>query len=1601
MIQTHKRGHLHPGGLRQAILTWLLVTAVSVPITVAQTVYTPVRYYTFNGSNAVTDSTGNYALNFNYYGSQYAVGTGGQVGKFLTLNSASTLVEGGALTLTNAVSVEFLLKPGYDFGISKIIHRGDGAFEIRMEYASLTFGTSHKSSSGATINDEFTISLDAIGRKSYGYYVDGNWHHLVFRFNAATGEKTIWVDGQLPAGFSKTITPGTFNSTGSNTLYLNHTISYVKYYGSIDEIAVYNKIIPDKLIYKHFLGVQNQQPYNYTDDFSGTIPSATSVTGSLDPLEFGPGYPSVNVSATDQILSFPTPRYKTGHTLHPNVPLYGIEYLGGLNQTGVSYSQALSNAKVQQVDLINNFNQSVLVTSNTGEYPYYGDTTKFGGWFIQYANQNPTKHTSAFSFWLTVNPSHIGRPRSTSYINCNCLSDRHYLRNSSNQFIDLYGNVTSSKYLSPAAPVDSFVYDGLTQRYYLQQLTNRMTRPLNLIFENGEGIPLINSSSVMAMDPAVNTDRNSSGLDWTTYEGNRAFNKVKTYRDQFMSLPALANTKFAYYQVDGQPSWRLKYSELRNANTTVNNQFYPTGDIYMRYPYNWRTWVGAWHGWQWVAESRKVELDLGDKLFGPAVAAGWEFDETKNVRPAQWLGMLKAIGMTGAEFYYTSFFNLQPPFPEAKNWAWQAVMPAYAQGITSRYEDLLRNGFLMEGDVPNNITNPSWNAFSFKSGDLRKLVVVRKLNTIRKYAITGTLQPNSSWVGNAENSGVAQIQLDGQTLKFNVRRQGSTYIYDYTNTASPVFYQLDGWHEATHPSYWSKDFMIEAELFDNNNSALVIKTSVPAGTTSGDYTNYTSYVTFQTVSDVKYNFTPRRNNTVPLYLWVRARSTNGTLTGFTARLASGTVHTFNCVKDTSWQWYRINSNNVAAVFTGLTSTLQELTISPNTTTLQIDKIHLSTDAGTLYTAAINSCSGASATITASGPTNFCQGGSVTLTANSGSSYLWSNGATTQSINTTASGTYTVMVTISGSGSAVSSPVTVNVYSLPIVTISAGSATTFCQGGSVTLTASSGSSYLWSPGNQTSQSITVSSSGAYNVRVTNSNGCSKISSNTNVTVNPLPTATISAGGSTTFCQGGAVTLTASSGSSYLWSPGNQTTQSIQANSSGTFTVRVTNSNGCYATSSGTIVTVNSLPTATISASGSLNLAQGQSVTLTASTNSAYLWSPGGQTTKSITVSTAGSYTVRVTNSYGCTAISSPAVVTVQGTAVPATITASSATSFCQGGNVTLTANSGTAYLWSTGATSQSISVSGSGTYTVTVTNNGIPSVSPGTSVTVWPLPTATITAGGSTSICSGSSVTLTAGTASSYYWLSGGQTSQSISASTAGSYQVRVTNSYGCSQTSAATNVTVTSCSTTCDKPYGLSTLGVTSNSATISWMNPGTGQTQFQVKLKNMSNNYIYITGQVPYTTTTITVGANSGTTYHWWVRSWCGSVKSTYAGYLTYTTPLPRVQSTSTMNEDYFEPLYPDPEEEVKAPETSIRQFGVYPNPAMNEVMITYEATSDRPVALTLTDVHGRVVMTRELSTAEGFNLHALETSSFLRGVYMLQIKGEGTCDIKRLVLQ
>lgn len=138
----------------------------------------------------------------------------------------------------------------------------------------------------------------------------------------------------------------------------------------------------------------------------------------------------------------------------------------------------------------------------------------------------------------------------------------------------------------------------------------------------------------------------------------------------------------------------------------------------------------------------------------------------------------------------------------------------------------------------------------------------------------------------------------------------------------------------------------------------------------------------------------------------------------------------------------------------------------------------------------------------------------------------------------------------------------------------------CTGQSATLTAPAGfASYLWQDGS-TSQSITVSQPGAYNVMVTDASGCSSISANKIVELNPDETPTVSVNGELNFCQGESVTLTSSSASGYAWTNGSNS-QSVVVTQTGSYSVAIQGVCGTFSSAS---VVVDVLPAPTPVASG---------------------------------------------------------------------------------------------------------------------------------------------------------------------------------------------------------------------------------------------------------------------------------------------------------------------------------------------------------------------------------------------------------------------------------
>jgi hypothetical protein len=382
-------------------------------------------------------------------------------------------------------------------------------------------------------------------------------------------------------------------------------------------------------------------------------------------------------------------------------------------------------------------------------------------------------------------------------------------------------------------------------------------------------------------------------------------------------------------------------------------------------------------------------------------------------------------------------------------------------------------------------------------------------------------------------------------------------------------------------------------------------------------------------------------------------------------------------------------------------------------------------------------------------------------------------------------------------------------------ISAGGNTTFCQGGSVSLTGNvsggcTGCTYSWSNG-MTGQTISVNTAGSYTVTATKSCGASAISAPEVVTVNALPSAT--SNNSSPVCEGNSVNLTATGGGTYAWSGPNGFSSTLQnpvisnvtATNSGNYTVTVTGANGCTNTAS-TSVTVNALPSATSNSNSPVCV--GNSVNLTATGGGTYAWSgPNGFSStlqnpviSNVTATNSGNYTVTVTGANGCTNTASTSVTV---NALP-TATSNNSSPVCEGNSVNLTATGGGTYAWSgpNGFSStlqnpviSNVTATNSGNYTVTVTGaNGCTNTA-STSVTVNALPSAT--SSNSSPVCEGNSVNLTATGGGTYAWSGPNGFSSTlqnpvitnVTAINSGNYTVTVTDANGCTNT-ASTSVTV-------------------------------------------------------------------------------------------------------------------------------------------------------------------------------------------------------------------
>lgn len=389
----------------------------------------------------------------------------------------------------------------------------------------------------------------------------------------------------------------------------------------------------------------------------------------------------------------------------------------------------------------------------------------------------------------------------------------------------------------------------------------------------------------------------------------------------------------------------------------------------------------------------------------------------------------------------------------------------------------------------------------------------------------------------------------------------------------------------------------------------------------------------------------------------------------------------------------------------------------------------------------------------------CDGESTSFTPGTYADYDWNTGLGISTLTTGTAGTYTVTVTDGNSCvNSVSATLTVNPNPVPVLTDAA-----ICDDENITLSPLAGmQTYAWSNGAATDE-ITVNTADTYAVTVTSADNCTGTAA-MDLTVNASPTITVDDG---EICQGETFTVTGPAGyAAYLWSNGSPN-PNFDWGANANFNLTVTDDNGCTG-EDGMTLTVNPLPTPTLA---DAEICDGDAHEFDPGNYAAYVWQDAsiGAT---YSATNTGTYSVTVTDVNDCVASTSADLTVNDNPVINLTDQ-----SHCIGDQTTITPGLiYDAYIWNTGATTNSITTSDAGNYSVTVTNaDGCTdaddmNLAVNTNVT-FDIPDA--------AVCDGESYTIDGPTNMSTYLWSTGATTASIDVTAAATYSLSVTSQSGC------------------------------------------------------------------------------------------------------------------------------------------------------------------------------------------------------------------------------
>lgn len=783
------------------------------------------------------------------------------------------------------------------------------------------------------------LVIDNDGRAGLTHYLyDGKWHHYGFVFSgdtaAGTGTLRVFIDGKTGPAFTRQIKSAYSYSTKQfTTSFFSAKRSSAN---RMDELAVWLVALPDEVVYLHsadfFEGHHYREKVAPGSVRKEALPQFQLSQQVYDPEDFAPGFPAYTVSQEEQLETFPLPRFRPGTDLHRNFPWFDFSFLaydysavtrgknGDYLYPGMKQVPHAKAAIAMNVEMYRHWNYYFNIPTPTYNSTDYAKRVSFAGIITAYADAHPEMPVCTSVFWAGIKPQSAGFPSKAPYIK-------------------------SMGSISPCSNDSTFPdirKDGFTQRSYLQKLVNALPHrdslhKIDFISENGEvfGPAWTPNAEGYRNKPSISCIQKDS-LSARALRAHWQYQVFSAYRDQFIrndSVPAFQQTQFSFYQIAGMmPDYYSEWTEMRRINPYERGMYYSTPDFYPGEK-KWNIWEthGAYHGLDVIEAGREYEIANGDVFFSPFVCAGW-FTDSANFRPAEWLGAMKALSMMGAEYFYPAYFNVGNPAKQlqqdARGYIYQVAIPVYAQAVTSRYESVFFNS----------------KKFSYNR-NFNRLVVYRKDSLNPVYAITAAVFPGTTNADFGEEEVSGNVYIDHDLLKINFREQGSTYIYDKTDSLHIVFYQLDGWHEDKHPYYWSRNFDFEAELHDDSNR-VHLRTEQPPGVAPGNYTHFTTYVYFTSNAEaqqpLQFNFEPRASDTAVYYIWVRARSSSPKGSGLKVSIDEEPAYEVKDVSSEEFRWYCVSVKGKPAKVSVTAGQEHHLFLSGTDRFTEIDRVVLST-----------------------------------------------------------------------------------------------------------------------------------------------------------------------------------------------------------------------------------------------------------------------------------------------------------------------------------------------------------------------------------------------------------------------------------------------------------------------------------------------------------------------------------------------------------------------------------------------------------------------------------------------------------------------------------